>query len=130
MSDAWLRRAVMLAIVLLILHAVGSWMYAALGIAAALGSAALVGAVSIFGARAAGLGHGSHAWFVVPAAVFTAVPLAARLWTLFTVEQTWWTRLVEFTPFLVGFAAPVVLLLAAYVELGRRAQSSAAHKSA
>jgi hypothetical protein len=111
----------MLAIVLLVLHAVGSWTYSVLGVAAAIVSAVLVGAVSIFSARMAGFGKGNNAWFVVPTVVFTAVPLAARFWTLLAIEQDWWTRTVEFTPFLIGFAAPVLLLLAAYLELGRRA---------
>ena len=121
MSDIWLRRVIMLAIVLLVLHAVGTWTYAALGPAAAIVAAVLVGAASVFSARMAGSGGGSHAWFVVPTAVFTAVPLAGRLWTLLTVEQSWWTRTVEFAPFVIGFAAPVLLLLFAYAELGRRA---------
>ena len=101
MSDIWLRRVIMVAIVLLVLHAVGTWTYAALGPAAAIVAAVLVGAVSVFSARMAGSGRGSHAWFVVPTAVFTAVPLAGRLWTLLTVEQSWWTRTVEFAPFLL-----------------------------
>jgi hypothetical protein len=121
MSDIWLRRVIMVAIVLLVLHAVGTWTYAALGPAAAIVSAVLVGAVSVFSARMARSGQGSHAWFVVPTAVFTAVPLAGRLWTLLTVEQSWWTRTMEFAPFLIGFAAPVLLLLFAYAALGRRA---------
>jgi hypothetical protein len=120
MSDTWLRRTVMLAIVLLVLHAVGSWAYAVLGVAAAIVAAVLVAAVSIFSARMAGLGQGNNAWFVVPTVLFTALPLAWRLWGLFVTEQSWWMRTVEFIPFLVGFAAPVVLLLVAYVELGRR----------
>jgi hypothetical protein len=114
----------MLSIVLLVLHAVGTWTYSALGVAAAIVSAVLVGAVSIFSARMAGVGQGNNAWFVVPTLVFTAVPLAARLWTLVTIEQSWWTRTVEFAPFLIGFAAPVLLLLMAYLELGRRARRS------
>jgi hypothetical protein len=113
----------MLAIVLLVLHAVGTWTYAALGAAAAIVSVVLVAAVSILSARMAGLGQGNHAWFVVPTAVFTLLPLAARLWTLLTVEQSWWMRIVEFAPFLIGFAAPVLLLLAAYIELGRRCRT-------
>jgi hypothetical protein len=121
MSDAWLRRMVMLAIVLLVLHAVGTWTYAALGPAAAIVSAVLVGAVSIFSARMAGLGEGNNAWFIVPTVVFTALPLGARLWTLIATEQGWWTSTVEFGPFVIGFAAPVLLLLMAYLELGRRA---------
>ena len=122
MSDAWLRRVVMVAIVLLVLHAVGTWTYSALGVAAAIASAVLVAAVSFFSARMAGLGQGNNAWFVVPTLVFTAVPLAARLWTLVTVEQSWWTRIVEIAPFLIGFAAPVLLLLMVYLELGRHAR--------
>ncbi|HZO03658.1 MAG TPA: hypothetical protein VFB93_20900 [Burkholderiales bacterium] len=110
----------MLAIVLLVLHAVGSWAYAALGVAAAIVAAVLVAAVSIFSARMAGLADGNNAWFVVPTVVFTGLPLAARLWTFATAEQSWWTRTVEFAPFLIGFAAPVFLLLLAYLELGRR----------
>jgi hypothetical protein len=124
MSDAWLRRLVMLATVLLVLHAVGSWAYSALGTPAALVSAGLVAAVSVFSARMAGLGEGNSAWFVVPTMVFTVLPLGARLWTLATAEEGWWARSIEFGPFLIGFAAPVLLLLTAYLELGRRARRS------
>lgn len=120
MNDNWVRRVIMLAIVLLVLHGVGTWTYSALGVAAAIVAAVLVGAVSLFSARMAGLGQGNNAWFVVPTVVFVVLPLAARLWTLLTVEQSWWTRTVEFAPFLIGFAAPVLLLLLAYLELGRR----------
>jgi hypothetical protein len=109
----------MLAIVLLVLHAVGTWTYSVLGVAAAIVSALLVGAVSVFSARMAGLGQGNNAWFVVPTLVFTALPLAARLWTLAHAEQAWWMRSVEFAPFLVGFAAPVLLLMVAYLGLVR-----------
>ena len=118
LSDAWLRRAVMAAIVLLVLHAVGTWSYAALGLTAAVVSAVLVGAVSVFSARMAGLGQGNNAWFIVPTLVFTALPLAARSWVLVGGEDGWWPRVVEFAPFLIGFAAPVLLLLAAYLGLG------------
>ena len=113
----------MLATVLLVLHAVGAWAYSALGVAAAIVSALVVGAVSFFSARMAG--KGNNAWFVVPTIVFTALPLAAGLWKLFAVEQSWWTRAVELAPFLTGFAAPVLLLLMAYLELGRRNATSA-----
>jgi hypothetical protein len=108
----------MLATVLLVLHAVGAWAYSALGVAAAIVAAVMVGAVSLFSDRMAG--KGNNAWFVVPTVVFTAVPLAGRLWTLFDIEQSWWTRAVEFAPFLIGFAAPVLLLLTAYLALSRK----------
>ena len=73
----------MLSIFLLVLHAVGTRTYAALGPAAAAG--------------------------------------AGKLWTLPTVEQNWWARTVEFAPFVIDFAASVLLLLFAYAALGRRA---------
>ena len=120
MSDSWLKRAVMSAVVLLVLHAVGAWAYAALGVAAAIVAAALVCAVSVFTARMAL--RGNDAWFLVPTAIFTALPLAARVWTFLSAQQRWWERTVELAPFLIGFAAPVCLLLAAYLELGRRAR--------
>src|SRR5689334_4039524 len=84
LSDAWRRRIVMLAIILLVLHAVGAWSYSILGAAAALAAALLVGAVSVFSARLAG--SRNDAWFVVPTLVFTALPLAGRLWTLMRAE--------------------------------------------
>ena len=109
----------MAAIVLLVLHAVGTWAYAALGTTAAIASAALVAAVAIFSARMAG--RGNNAWFVVPTLVFTALPLGARVWTLLASDGPIWARVIEFAPFLIGFAAPVILLLVAYLELGGRA---------
>ena len=120
MSDPWLRRIIMLATALLVLHAVGAWAYAALGVTAAIVSAVVVVAVSVFGARMAAFGEGDNAWFVTPTVVFIALPVAARLWRLFAVEDTWWTRTIEFVPFLVGFAAPVLLLLLVYLALGRK----------
>jgi len=120
MNDRWLRRAVLLAIVLLVLHAVGSWAYSALGTAGAILSVMVVVAVSILSDRKARLMNGNNAWFVVPLALFTALPVAYGLWQLMAIEQNWWARGVEFAPLLSGFLAPVLLLLAAYVELGRR----------
>jgi hypothetical protein len=116
-NSAWLRGIVMLAIILLVLHAVGAWSYSILGVTAAIASAALVAAVSVFSARMAGFGRGNNAWFVVPTLLFTALPLAARLWTLTRTEESWWMRTAEFAPFLIGFAAPVLLLLVAHLQL-------------
>lgn len=48
-----------------------------------------------------------------------AVMAAIVLLVLHAVEGSWWPRAVEFAPFLIGFAAPVLLLLAAYLGLGR-----------
>lgn len=121
MSDAWLRRALMLAIMLLVLHAVGAWCYSVLGMPGAIASTLLVVAVSLFAAYMARAGRGSIAWFVVPTLVFTALPLAARLWAVAQLEQGWWPRALELVPFVVGFAAPVLVLLAAHLQLASRA---------
>ena len=125
MSDAWLRWLTMSAMVLLVLHAVGSWVHSVLGITAAIASAALVVALSVLSARMAALGDGNHAWFVVPTILFTALPLAAKLLSVLTAEHGWWARIVDLAPFLLGFAAPVLILLTVYLELGRRARRSA-----
>ena len=88
MSDAWIRGLTMSAIVLLVLHAVGSWVYSVLGLTAAIVSAALVAAVSVLSARMAALGEGNHAWFVIPTILFTTAPLAA--FSVLTAEHGWW----------------------------------------
>jgi hypothetical protein len=107
----------MAAMVLLVLHAVGAWAYSVFGVAAAILSALLVAAVAILGART---------WFVVPLALFIALPLAGGLWKLATSDESGWARMVEFAPFLSGSAVPVLVLLAVYLELRRRALQAAA----
>jgi hypothetical protein len=97
----------MLAMMLLVLHAVGAWCYSVLGMAGAIASTLLVVAVSLLADHMARAGRGSIAWFVVPTLAFTALPLAARLWTVVQAEQGWWQRTVALAPFVIGFAAPV-----------------------
>ena len=53
MNDAWIRRLVAAAIALLVIHEVGSWVYAAFGAAAGVLSGPLVAAVSFLRARMA-----------------------------------------------------------------------------
>jgi hypothetical protein len=121
MSDAWIRRLVAAAIALLVIHQVGSWVYAAFGTAAGAISAVAVAAVSFFSARMAQVGAGNTAWFLVPTLLFTALPLAAKAWNLLTVERSAWEAALDLAPFLVGFAAPVLLLLGVYLALRGRA---------
>jgi hypothetical protein len=125
MSDAWLRRLVVAAIALLIVHQVGTWIYAAFGLAAGLLSAALVVVVSFFSARMARLGGGNTAWFLVPTLLFTVVPLAAKLSALVASQSDWWDWAVALAPFLGGFALPVLFLLAVYAELRNRTRALA-----
>jgi hypothetical protein len=123
MSDAWLRGTVFLAIVLLVIYQVGAWAHSLFGPVGGLASAAVVAAVSFFAARMAGLRRRSNAWFLAPTLLFTLVPLSANFWKFVTLDKTWWDRAVDFVPFLIGFPAPVLLLLAAYA--GLRSRSSA-----
>ncbi len=120
MSDTWLRRLVVAAIALLVVHQVGTWIYAAFGLAAGIVSAAVVTVISVMSARMARVGGGSTAWFLVPTLLFTVVPLAAKLWGLYTSETSGWDWVVALVPFLVGFALPVLLLLAVYTGLRNR----------
>ena len=121
MSDAWLRRLVMLATVLLVLHAVGSWAYAALGVPAAIVSAGLVGAVSSQRPHGGPRGRQQRLVRRPDDGVHRIASGREALRFTRTNEQGWWARSIEFAPFLIGFAAPVLLLLTAYTELGRRA---------
>jgi hypothetical protein len=124
-SDTWLRRLVVAAVALLIVYQVGTWTYAAFGMAAGVLSAALVAAVSIFSARMARLGGGNTAWFLVPTLLFTVVPLAAKLSGLLAAQSNAWEWVVALAPFLAGFALPVLLLLAVYAELRNRTRITA-----
>jgi hypothetical protein len=120
MSDTWLRRFVVLAVALLIVHQIGAWMYSAFGISAGILAAVLVAAVSFFSARMASVGGGNTAWFLVPTLLFTVILLVAKSWAFLTAEKSWWDRSVEFAPFVIGFAAPVLLLLLVYAGLRNR----------
>jgi hypothetical protein len=121
MSDAWIRRLVAAAVALLVIHEVGSWVYAAFGAAAGVLSGLLVAAVSFFSARMAQVGAGNTAWFLLPALLFTVLPIAAKVWSVLTVQRSAWDSAVDLAPFVLGFAAPVLLLLWVYAALRRRA---------
>jgi hypothetical protein len=79
----------------------------------AVASALLVGAILVFSSRSASL---------LLLALIANWLLLARWWSLMPHQETGWARAVEFAPFAVGFAAPVLLLMAAYGELRLRAE--------
>ena len=120
MSDLWLRRLVVLTIVLLVVYHLGVQLHTAFGAAAGVLAVALVAAVSFFSARLAARGGASAAWFLVPTVLFTLASLGVRLWLVSRAGQSWLRDLVDLLPFLVGFAVPVFLLLFVYIELRAR----------
>lgn len=119
-SDIVLRRMIGSALILLFVHQVGALVAGAAN--AALGglTALLVAGVTFYSARRASAGPGSWAWFLVPALLFTIVPIAYRVWRLFSVDTGLLHWIVELSPLLIGFLAPVMLLGLAYAELHKR----------
>lgn len=79
MSDTWLRRLVVLAITLLIVHQIGAWIYSAFGISAGILAVALVAAVSFFGARMAAGGGRNTAWVSCARAAFYSAPFGSEV---------------------------------------------------
>ncbi|MEO8145007.1 MAG: hypothetical protein ABI654_12420 [Betaproteobacteria bacterium] len=118
-----MRGLVVLVIALLVVYQVGAWIYLAFGLAAGIVSATLVASVSFFSSRMARSGGGRTAWFLIPTLLFTVVPLGAKIWTFVTESGSLWDRMIELVPFIVGFAAPVFLLLVVYVGLRNRADA-------
>lgn len=89
--------------------------------AAAGGATAIfVAAVTFFCAQRANAGAGNRIWFMVPAILFTILPLALKVWDLYTSQSSTFTWIVSFTPLFVGFLLPVLLLSLTYAELRKR----------
>jgi hypothetical protein len=71
--------------------------------------------------RLAKAGVKSSAWFLLPILFFTVEPLAISTWKTFTENADWLERTLALAPFVLGCAAPVLLLLIVYYE--RRART-------
>jgi hypothetical protein len=83
-------------------------------------AAIVVAAVSIFSARLAKAAGKNSLWFLLPTIIFILVPIALKIWHGITRDETWVDLVMRLTPFIVGFGAPIILLLAAYYELRKR----------
>lgn len=120
MSDRTLRYIIALAIAMLLIFQIGTLISGFFGMTWGLVSAIVVAAVSFLSARLAKAGGKGSLWFLFPTVVFTLIPIALTIWRGVTQDQTWLDLLVRLTPFTVGFAAPIILLLLAYYELRKR----------
>ena len=120
MADKTLRFLIASAIAMLLIFQTGALISGIFGAAWGTISAVVVAAVSFLSARLAKAGGKSSLWFLVPTMVFTVIPIALMILRGITENTTWLDRLVMLTPFVIGFGAPIVLLLLVYYELRRR----------
>jgi len=120
MSDKMLRNVIAAVIAMLLIFQIGTLIAGALGMAWGAASAVVIVAVSFFSARLARAGGKSSFWFLVPTLLFTVIPIVMTIWKAMSESTTWFERAVAIGPFIVGFGAPIVLLLAVYYELRRR----------
>jgi hypothetical protein len=123
MSDKTLRYIIALAIAMLLIFQIGSLIAGIFGMAWGAVSAVVVVVVSFFSARLAKAGGKGSLWFLLPALVFTVIPISVMIWRGTTEDATLLDRLIMSTPFIVGFGAPIVLLLLVYYELRKRSIS-------
>jgi hypothetical protein len=123
MSDTSLRRIIALAIALLLIYQMGAIVTGLFGMVWGVLSALLVAIVTFLATRLAKAGGASSVWFLLPTLLFTVVPLALKIWGTFTEpDVSWVSRAAALVPFVIGFAAPVLLLLLAYNALRVRSR--------
>lgn len=118
-----LKYLIAAAIALLLVFQIGSMVAGLLGIVWGVAAALAVTAISFVTTRLAGAGAQSSLWFLLPTLLFTIFPIIVVVWTTLTRDTGWFDRVAALTPFVVGFAIPVLLLLLVYYELRKRTQS-------
>lgn len=120
MSDKTLKYIVASVIAMLLVFQIGTLISGFFGMAWGVVSAVVVIGVSFFSARLARAGGKSSAWFLLPTLLFTVIPIIYMIWTTMTANTTWIDRLINLTPFMISFGAPIILLLVVYYELRKR----------
>jgi len=123
MTDVTLRRIVGSALILLLVYQVATAVIGLANAAAGGATAIFVAAVTFFCAQRANAGTGNKIWFMVPALLFTVLPLVLKVWELYSSETSTLLWIVAFTPLFVGFLLPALLLWLAYAELRRRTRT-------
>ena len=120
MSDKTLRYIIASVIAMLLIFQIGTLISSIFGMAWGALSAVVVMAVTFLSVRLARAGGKSSFWFFLPMLLFTVFPIAIVVWKAMTEDVSWLDRVVKLTPFIIGFGAPVVLLLIVYYELRKR----------
>jgi hypothetical protein len=124
MTDKTLRRIVATVIAMLLIFQIGTLISSLFGMAWGVFSAVVVAGVSFFSARVAKAGGKTSAWFLLPTVLFTIFPLSLTVWKAVAEDKSWLDRAIGFAPFIIGFAAPVILLLLVFYELRKRTLGS------
>jgi len=120
MTDTTLRRMVGAALIMLFVYQATVVAIGMANAAAGAATALFVAAVTFLCAQRANAGVGNRVWFMVPALLFTVLPLALQAWDLYRSESHVLAWVVSFAPLLVGFVLPVLLLWLTYAELRKR----------
>ena len=124
MSDNALRYFVAAAIAMLLVFQIGTLISGIFGAVWGTVSAIVVAVVAFLAARVARAAGKSSMWFLLPILAFTFIPIVLMIWRGFTENTNWFDRMVMLTPFVVGFGAPIILLLLVYHELRKRSVGS------
>lgn len=120
MSDKTLRRLIAIVIVLLLTFQIGTLFSGLFGMVWGVVTGSMVVAVSFFSTRLAKVGEKRTFWFLLPTLLFTVIPITFMIWKTLSADVSLLDRLIKLTPFIIGFGAPVILLLFIYYELRKR----------
>lgn len=123
MSDTMLRHLVATVIVLLLIFQIGSFIASAYGVLWGTAAAVTVVVVLYLSARTARSAANNSYWFLLSLLLFAIFVIGYILWQAMTENVGWLERMINLAPFIVGFVAPVVLLLMVYIELRNRVKS-------
>lgn len=120
MPDKTLRYLIVSVIVLLLIFQIGTLISDLFGMVWGVLSAIAVVGVLYFSAHLTKTRRVNNFWFFLPILLFTTVSIILMGRNVMIEDISWFERVVRLTPFIVGFGAPIVLLLVVYHELRKR----------
>lgn len=116
-----IQKTILIIIAILVTSEIISWVYTQFHNVAGIFSSVFV-AIFVMGiywycGKKACESAATTTWFILPCTLFTAIPLAIRLWPSETEEISSWQAFIAIIPFLVSFVLPIVLLVTVYLQL-------------